>query len=164
MVYARLFTQTKWCPSKDTCKACAIIVPRPTAIFEDLSLEQILLQSFTWKKERPDGCLLLRHSCGANKNRAKNGGQVKLTSNLFSVHEWCSDKINCKSCIQIVSKQQDIENSGTYFTPMEIRREVMRNFDFDKQKIICVYCGKEQTSAKAGPTAINAHNCLPANK
>jgi hypothetical protein len=27
-VYARLFTRMDWCPTKDTCKACAVIVPR----------------------------------------------------------------------------------------------------------------------------------------
>jgi hypothetical protein len=50
-VYGRLFTQMDWCPSKDNCKACLSVVPR--AVYDisvDLSLEESLRKSTTWKK------------------------------------------------------------------------------------------------------------------
>ena len=28
MAYARLFTQAHWCPTKDICNACAVVIPR----------------------------------------------------------------------------------------------------------------------------------------
>jgi hypothetical protein len=41
-----------WCPTKDACNACAVIVPRSDDILKDLSLEEILLKSSKWKAER----------------------------------------------------------------------------------------------------------------
>jgi hypothetical protein len=42
LVYARLYTRTYWCPSKETCKACVVIVPRPEDdIIKDFPLDDI---------------------------------------------------------------------------------------------------------------------------
>jgi uncharacterized CHY-type Zn-finger protein len=52
-VYARLFRQLEWCPRKDTCKACIVIVPRPEDdLSNDLPLSEILQKNIQWKKER----------------------------------------------------------------------------------------------------------------
>ncbi len=41
-----------WCPSKDSCKACAVIVSRPeNDISKDLPLEELLLKNDKWKRE-----------------------------------------------------------------------------------------------------------------
>ncbi len=53
LVYARLYTRTYWCPSKETCKACVVIVPRPEDdIIKDFPLEDILKKNNIWKSER----------------------------------------------------------------------------------------------------------------
>lgn len=194
MVATRIFAQMDWCPKKHTCNECAIVVPRPDDILADLSLEEILLKSFTWKKQhqrsllstfhiqknkiicmhclsevkmeknRRADCFLLRHLCTTNDARTKRGEKPPLNSNLFTVHEWCPDKINCKSCIQIVVRNNDTENDACQLSPAERHREVMHNFNFDIRKIICVHCGTEQTRANAGPTIFNSHVCLKSNE
>jgi len=50
-VPGRLYTQMDWCPRKDTCKPCLSVVSR--AVYDisvDLSLEESLRKSTTWKK------------------------------------------------------------------------------------------------------------------
>jgi ferredoxin len=173
MVYNKLFTRMDWCPSKDSCTACAVIVPRPeNDIMKDLSPEEILKKDNSWKTERQQlilstcdfkknkimcmHCLkevrinknnggtsvILRHPCDINNKRSKRGDLLSVTSNLFEIYEWCPDKNNCKSCIQIVEKG-DPEKDGRNMTPEERHREVMRNFDFDHKMIICMHCDKE---------------------
>jgi hypothetical protein len=134
MVHAKLFTPTYWCPAKKSCQACIVIVPRPTDFLEDLSVDEILLKPQQWKSERQrlilntfdkekskivcmhctknvnqeisvNKCITLRHPCSSNNVRGeKNGRLIRVLSSLFMVHEWCTDKANCKSCIQIVDR------------------------------------------------------------
>ena len=52
MVCSKRFAQAQWCPNKDTCNACAVIVPRLNDILQDLPPQEILLKNSPWKKER----------------------------------------------------------------------------------------------------------------
>ena len=103
---------------------------------KDLSLDEILLKPEQWRKKRQQLILntfdkeksmircmhcrrevpletdsiiyiILRHCCLLNNVRVKSGRRARVCSNLFKVHEWCTDKGNCKSCIQIVDRQDE---------------------------------------------------------
>jgi hypothetical protein len=195
LVYARLFTQMDWCPTKDACNACAVIVPRSDDILKDLSLEEILLKPSKWKAERQRlvlskldlqkekiicmHCLAevttpkikttnrfqLRHGCATNKNRSKKTGRfLTVLSNLYTVHPWCPDKINCKSCIQRVDRNDDNEDDANHISAAERHRQVMRNFNFAIRKIICIHCGKEQKRSPTRPAILYSHGCSSGKK
>jgi hypothetical protein len=64
------------------------------------------------------------------------------------VYDWCTDKVNCKSCIRIVNREDETENSDSQLPSKERHKKVMQSFHFEKQKIICIHSGKEQKPQK----------------
>jgi hypothetical protein len=84
----------------------------------------------------------LAHMCSTQTGKDKNGRRKRVNSNLFYVHEWCSDKTNCQSCIRIVQKEGNPEKYDTTLTSAERHRIVivLTNFDFHRRNIICVHC------------------------
>jgi hypothetical protein len=155
---------------------------------EDLPLEEMLLKSSNWKRERQR--LLLRtldeeskeivcvhcrkkvsrikshgryekliHCCSASKQRKTNGNLAQVNSHLYYVHVWCPDKGNCISCIQLLERKLESIEDEIELSPKARQRKTLRNFNFNLKKIICVHCGKEQKQGLQVTTEFNTHKC-----
>lgn len=122
--------------------------------FKEVSTTKIVGRKFT----------SLRHVYPIANLRMKREYSAAVMSPLFYVYEWCTDKRNCKSCIQIVDRKQHLPKRETNLSAGERHRRVMRNFDFQRQKIICVHCSKEQKRAAHRPTGLNSHIRLTKSK
>ena len=100
----------------------------------------------------------LRHLCAACSRKTEYGPLLGVMSNLFYVQEWCPDKVNCKSCIQIVQRE-DPQIKGDNMRLRDRQRMVLCSFDFNSEKIVCVHCRKEQKLQSDSRTAFNSHKC-----
>jgi hypothetical protein len=110
-----------------------------------------------WPKNNDGKSADLRHPCLANNGKAVGTGKLRVKSNLFYVYNWRTDKLNCKSCIQIVERNTDTENY--YLTPAQRHKRAMHNFNLKLQKTTCRHWGDEQRISSTGPTTLERHGC-----
>jgi hypothetical protein len=113
----------------------------------DIATSKILcshcLKKVKKRREQDTSAIQLAHRCSMANARDKNGDVKRVNSSVFNVHKWCPDKANCKSGIQIFSRNEDIKKHASWLSPAERDKEMLSNLNFSIQKIICVHCDQE---------------------